>query len=196
MKILLHTCCGPCLTGSRIPFEEEGIKITGLWYNPNIHPWTEYDKRLQTLQRYVYLEPMEMIFKEEYPLFRFICGMLDQLPGTCEEPGERMSDAQRTLRCSYCYRKRLERAAAEAVKRGFDGFSSTMLISKHQDHGTIRKLGEEIGAENGCDFIYMDLRKHWKDSIRISKNRKMYRQPYCGCIFSEQERYSGQDGIS
>lgn len=196
MKVLLHTCCGPCLTGSRIPFEEEDIDITGLWYNPNIHPWTEYDRRLQTLQRYVYLEPMKMIFRDEYPLFSFIRGMLGQLPPCTHEGSYRMSEAQRASRCYFCYRTRLERTADKAANSGFDGFSTTMLISTHQDHGIIRKLGEEIGTDIGCDFIYKDLRKHWKDSIRLSKEKRMYRQPYCGCIFSEQERYTGQDGMS
>ncbi|MBN1389999.1 MAG: epoxyqueuosine reductase QueH [Candidatus Thermoplasmatota archaeon] len=196
MKVLLQTCCGPCLTGSRIPFEEEGIGITGLWYNPNIHPWTEYDRRLQTLQRYIYLQPMEMIYDEEYPLYGFICGMLDLSKRTDEEKTGMMSEAQRAQRCSYCYRTRLKRTADEALKRGYDGYSSTMLISKHQDHDIIRRIGDEIGAEVGCDFVYMDLRKHWKDSIRLSREKRMYRQPYCGCIFSEQERYAGSDGSS
>jgi predicted adenine nucleotide alpha hydrolase (AANH) superfamily ATPase len=184
------------LTGSRISFEEEGIDVTGLWYNPNIHPWTENDRRLQTLQRYIYLRPMKMIYLDEYPLYEFICGMMGE---TCEigsEAGMKMSENEREKRCSYCYRKRLLKTANEAKERGFDSFSTTMLISKHQDHSVIRKIGNEIGEEADCDFIYMDLRKRWKDSIKISKDLRMYRQPYCGCIFSEQERYAGSDGFS
>ena len=193
--MMLQTCCGPCLTGSRISFEEEGIDVTGLWYNPNIHPWTEYDRRLQTLQRYIYLKPIKMIYIDEYPLYGFICGMLNE---TCLEAGEyraRMSDRERGKRCSYCYRKRLLKTAQEAQERGFDGFSTTMLISKHQDHPIIRRIGDEVAEETGTDFIYVDLRKNWKESIRISKDLRMYRQPYCGCIFSEQERYAGSDGF-
>ena len=105
-----------------------------------------------------------------------------------------MGNEQRQRRCDYCYRTRLERTAREALERGYDGYSTTMLISKHQDHGRIRAMGEEIGAATGCDFVYIDLRKFWKDSIRISREKRMYRQPYCGCIFSEQERYAGTDG--
>jgi predicted adenine nucleotide alpha hydrolase (AANH) superfamily ATPase len=183
------------LTGSRIAFEEEGIDVTGLWFNPNIHPWTEYDKRLQTLQRYVYLKPMMMIYLEEYPLYEFICGMVRE---TCEEgsnAAQKMSDHEREKRCSYCYRTRLMRTAQEAKERNFESFSTTMLISKHQDHTVIRRLGDEIAEDVGLDFIYIDLRKRWKESINISKSLRMYRQPYCGCIFSEQERYAGSDGL-
>jgi len=194
---MLQTCCGPCLTGSRIPFEEEGIAITGLWFNPNIQPWTEYDRRLQTLQRYVYLEPMQMVYLDEYPLYSTLCGMISASSNdNNDETGPRMTEGQRAKRCEYCYRNRLERTAKVAAEKGFESFSTTLLISKHQDHDIIRRLGEEIGSDIGVDFIYMDLRKYWKESIRRSKERRMYRQPYCGCIFSEQERYAGSDGFS
>lgn len=195
MKLLLQTCCGPCLTGSRLPFEEEGIDITGLWYNPNIHPWTEFDRRLQTLQRYIYLKPLEMIYLEEYPLYNFMCVMIAESKGDETTAGYKMSDQERERRCSYCYRTRLARTANEARERGFDHFSTTMLISKHQDHHIIKHIGNEIGSDVGVDFLYMDLRKNWKESIKVSKELRMYRQPYCGCIFSEQERYAGSDGF-
>ncbi|MGA1819526.1 MAG: epoxyqueuosine reductase QueH [Thermoplasmatota archaeon] len=195
MKVLLQTCCGPCLTGSRIPFEEEGMDVTGLWFNPNIHPWTEYDRRLQTLQRYVYLEPMEMIYLDEYPLYSTLFGMINSAAAVEEWAGPGMTAPQRAGRCDFCYRLRLGRAAEEAKRKDYDGYSTTLLISKHQDHDIIRRIGEEIGSETGIDFIYMDLRKYWKESLRRSKGRRMYRQPYCGCIFSEQERYAGSDGF-
>jgi predicted adenine nucleotide alpha hydrolase (AANH) superfamily ATPase len=196
MRVLLQTCCGPCLTGSRIPFEEQGMEITGLWFNPNIHPYTEFDRRVQTLQRYIYLHPMDMIYLEEYPLFWTINGMIEASNESVDDIGDSMSNDQRERRCHFCYTTRLKRTAIEAKDRKFDGFSTTMLISKHQDHHIIRRIGDEIGSEMGVDFLYMDLRKYWKDSIRISKGLRMYRQPYCGCIFSEQERYAGSDGFS
>jgi predicted adenine nucleotide alpha hydrolase (AANH) superfamily ATPase len=195
MKLLLQTCCGPCLTGSRISFEEEEMDLVGLWFNPNIHPRTEYDRRLQTLQRYIYLHPMEMVFIEEYPLFSFLTGMMKDTCSGCSNAGSKMSQSERTRRCSYCYRTRLMRTALVAKDRGIDHFSTTMLISKHQDHNIIRRIGDECAQDVGLDFVYKDLRIKWKESISISRSLRMYRQPYCGCIFSEQERYAGSDGF-
>jgi predicted adenine nucleotide alpha hydrolase (AANH) superfamily ATPase len=196
-SLLLQTCCGPCLTGSRIPFEnEEDLKITALWYNPNIHPFSEYDRRLQTLQRYVYLEPIEVQYIDSYDLYPFICGVIGSVWKEDRIPEAAMTTGERRARCSFCYATRLRRTAEEAKEKGFSQFSTTMLLSRHQDHEAIRRIGGEIGDEVGVDFLYKDLRKHWRDSIRISKGHRMYRQPYCGCIFSEQERYAGQDGSS
>jgi len=194
-SVLLQTCCAPCLTGSRIPFEEEeNLEIKALWYNPNIHPWTEYDRRLQTLQRYVYLEPLDVVYLDRYDLFPFICGMMDTVRDGNMEEKSFMSAEERRRRCAYCYASRLKMTAMEASKRNCSHFSTTMLLSRHQDHETIRRIGSEIGDEMGVDFLYKDLRKFWKDSIRISREYRLYRQPYCGCIFSEHERFMGQDG--
>jgi predicted adenine nucleotide alpha hydrolase (AANH) superfamily ATPase len=139
---------------------------------------------------------MEMVYLEEYPLYQFICGMVRETCDYDSDAGQIMSERERIKRCSYCYRVRLMRTALEAKKRNFESFSTTMLISKHQDHSVIRRLGNEIADDVGLDFIYIDLRKRWKETIRISRDLRMYRQPYCGCIFSEQERYAGSDGFS
>ncbi|MFW3146747.1 MAG: epoxyqueuosine reductase QueH [Thermoplasmatota archaeon] len=184
-NILLHTCCGPCLTSSRMPFEEEELEITAFWFNPNIHPSTEHEKRLQTLERYLYLYPMGFINPEEYPLHDFLEGQIC----AAREDGE---NASHPSRCRFCYFRRLKRTAQEAKERGFDHFSTTLLLSKYQLHDIIRKTGEEVAEEIGVDFVYKDLRKNWRDSINISRELRLYRQPYCGCIFSEMERYAGR----
>ncbi|MGA1847781.1 MAG: epoxyqueuosine reductase QueH [Thermoplasmatota archaeon] len=177
-SLLLQTCCGPCLTGSRMPFEtEEDLKLTALWYNPNIHPYTEYDRRLQTLQRYVYLEPIDVHYIDRYDLYPFICGMIGAVRKNSGAIEPTMTTGERKDRCSFCYALRLRRTAEEAKERGYGYFSTTMLLSKHQDHETIRRLGSEIGDDLGVDFLYKDLRKQWKDSIRISRSYRMYRQP-------------------
>lgn len=184
MKLLIHTCCGPCLTGSRIPFEEENIELTAFYFNPNIHPYVEYDRRLQTLQRYLFVVPMGLIICKDYPYKNVIKNMLDLELSEVKE-----FNHVRPKRCSYCYELRLKRTAEMAIENGYDAFTSTMLLSKHQDHKKIKMLGERISKEMDIHFEYRDLREYWKRSIEISRKLRMYRQQYCGCIFSESERF-------
>lgn len=191
MKLLLHTCCAPCLSGARIPFEEEGSEITVYWYNPNIHPFKEYEKRLQTLERYLYLDPLPLIIENDYEPIDFI---RQQAEASINEGPRKiegmMNPDQRSKRCGHCYLSRIEKCVLKAKLEGFDAFSTTMLISKHQDHEAIRSFCNDLSMKHGVKFIYKDLRKNWKDSISKSKELSLYRQPYCGCIFSEFERYN------
>jgi hypothetical protein len=120
--------------------------------------------------------------------------MIDAVKAENGGMNPQMTSQERRDRCRFCYTLRLRRTAEEAKRIGYEHFSTTMLLSKHQDHGTIRRIGSELGEELGIDFLYKDLRGRWKDSIRISRGYHMYRQNYCGCIFSEQERYHGPDG--
>jgi predicted adenine nucleotide alpha hydrolase (AANH) superfamily ATPase len=190
MKILLHTCCAPCLSGSRIPFEEEGFEITGLWFNPNIQPFTEHERRVQTLQRYLFLDPIGMEFVEGYPQIAFMRKLMnDTLSKSNLCDAQFMDEDERKRRCRSCYEQRMKRTADEAKKLGYDCFSTTLLLSKHQDHEEIGSVCRKISSENEIEFIYKDLRKNWKDSMERSRQLKLYRQSYCGCIFSEHERY-------
>lgn len=194
MKLLLHTCCAPCLTGSRIPFQEEGFVINAYWYNPNIHPFTEHERRFQTFQRYLFLEPMEYVIEEGFLQYEFIKGQIDA-SASIEENEElkkssgSMGPLQRKERCRFCYTNRMESTARFAKEKGYDCYSTTMLLSRHQDHELIRKVCNKMADRYGIEFIYKDLRKQWKDSIRISKELRLYKQSYCGCVFSEHERY-------
>jgi hypothetical protein len=194
MKLLLHTCCAPCLTGSRIPFEEEGFELTAYWYNPSIHPYTEHERRLHTFQRYLFLRPMDLIQEEGFEQYGFLKGQIQNALSSGDdadqENPQKMGTDQRKARCGFCYRKRMERTVLRAKEEGFEYFSTTMLLSKHQDHEGIRECCKEMQDESGVEFIYRDLRKQWKDSVRLSKELKLYRQPYCGCVFSEHERYT------
>lgn len=92
-------------------------------------------------------------------------------------------------RCPKCYRMRLEATAREAVDGGFDAFSSTLLYSRYQQHDKIRKVGKEVASRFKIDFFYEDFRKGWVEGIEMARELGIYRQPYCGCIFSEAERY-------
>lgn len=173
-KILLHTCCASCTTYVRKKLEDEGFEVTGFFYNPNIHPYTEYEKRLMSLKLYASLTELPMIYRENYELEDYL---------------EEIEFGKMTKRCELCYRLRLRKAAETAQKEGFEYFTTTLLISPHQKHDVLKAIGEEIGREFGVKFYYQDFRPGFSDSQKISRQMNLYRQKYCGCIFSEKETF-------
>lgn len=175
--LLLHICCAPCLTFTHEELDRLEIPFDGYWYNPNIHPYTEYKKRMHALQRYTSLKPLKIIYDDEYDVRRFLTKSLDLMN----------SD---DIRCKYCYDDRLTRTARYAKENGYRRFSTTLLFSKYQRHDLIKAAGERAGQEIGIEFYYIDLRSGWKRSLEICKEFDIYRQGYCGCILSEEERYS------
>lgn len=175
-KILVHTCCAPCLIAPYTQLSKAGHAVSALWYNPNIHPLLEYQKRRDTLRDFAMKEGFELIEHDEYGLHSFLQNTLDRI----EE------------RCEYCYRSRLEKAAQIASERGFEAFSSTLLYSRYQQHELMIAIAEEMAAKYRVAFFYEDWRALWQEGIRLSKEAGMYRQQYCGCIFSEEERYREQ----
>jgi predicted adenine nucleotide alpha hydrolase (AANH) superfamily ATPase len=155
--------------------EAEGCRVFGFFFNPNIHPYREYLRRLETVQQLAENVGLEVIYRDEYDVVSFLREVV----------------FRETHRCHYCYHLRLEAAAKLAKKSRMQGFSSTLLYSKRQDHELVRQIGDEIGKDHGIPFIYRDLRKGWNEGIQKSKELNLYRQQYCGCIYSEQERYLG-----
>jgi len=95
-------------------------------------------------------------------------------------------------RCQYCFKLRLSKTAEIAHQMGFGAFTTTLLISPHQKHDLLREIGDEVAREKGLDFLYADLRKRYSDSRRMTKGRNLYHQQYCGCVYSEWERYANQ----
>lgn len=145
----------------------------GFFYRHNIHPYTECLKRQEALQSYADRINLKMIYQEGYDLEGFIQNVV-------------FREAER---CNYCYHDRL-RSTAMLAKRGkFDYFSTTLLYSKHQKHDLIRSMGESIGKSAGVEFLYQDFREGWKEGIECSKQMGLYRQQYCGCIYSEKDRF-------
>lgn len=173
MKILLHICCAPCSITTVRDLRAEGLSVMGFFYRHNIHPYTEMQRRQAALEAYAPTIDLRVIYQEGYDLEGFL----------------RRTVFREAVRCRICYHDRL-RATARVARRGkFDAFTSTLLYSRHQQHEAIREIGEAAGREAGVAFLYRDFRPGWKEGIEASKRLGMYRQQYCGCIYSEKERY-------
>ncbi len=173
MRVLLHVCCGPCTIYPLTVLREEGASVTGHFLNPNIHPFKEFQRRLSTLEDYAAESKLPLIIEKKYGLTDFV----------------RRVAFYEQQRCSICYRMRLEKTASLARENGFDAFTTTLLYSKYQGHSQIIALCEQLSQQYNVLFYYKDFREGWQYGIDISKEREMYRQPYCGCVYSEQERY-------
>lgn len=180
--LLLHICCAPCSIACIESLRTEGIEPTGFWYNPNIHPVKEYRRRKNTLTEYAREINLRLIVENEYGLRKFI---------------DRVYPDYRD-RCSACYSMRLEEAARYAAEEGFQRFSTTLLISPYQNHELIKRIGEEAAKKHGVEFLYRDFRPGFKEGQEKAKERELYRQSYCGCIFSEEDRFleSKKDRVS
>ncbi|MBL4902136.1 MAG: epoxyqueuosine reductase QueH [Desulfocapsa sp.] len=173
MKLLLHVCCAPCSTYTLGKLREQNIDVSGYFYNPNIHPYREFRKRLATLREFAAVQDFPLEIVSEYGLTEYL----------------RKVVFHEKLRCMICYDMRLEKTALQALKSGADAFSSTLLYSKYQNHETITKIGKQVADKYGVEFYYDDFREGWQEGIDKAIEMDLYRQPYCGCIYSEQERY-------
>lgn len=176
MKVLLHQCCGPCSLYPLKKLKEQGFDITGFFYNPNIHPYHEFYKRLENTLLVDKYFNIPYIYDETYGLTEFF----------------KFKDVPKNIRCSYCYEVRLEKTALYAKENSFDGFTSTLLYSKYQNHEHIVDISKKLQEKYNIRFIYYDFREGWKEGINMSKELEIYRQQYCGCIYSEIERYQYQ----
>ncbi len=180
MRILLHICCANCAVYPLSRLREEGHEIFGFFFNPNIHPYQEYKKRLESVRLLEERFSLPIIYRDEYRLDEFL----------------RNTAFRESLRCRYCYHTRLL-ATAQVAKRGkFDAFTSTLLYSKQQQHALAVEIGENLSKEKGVPFYYEDFRKGWKKGIEMSLQMGFYRQQYCGCIYSERDRYLGKNRIT
>jgi predicted adenine nucleotide alpha hydrolase (AANH) superfamily ATPase len=177
MRLLLHACCAPCSTGCVAALREEGILPDLFWYNPNIHPFTEYRARRDSLAAFASHEGLGLIMEDEYGLRKFIAG-LDLAWGGAGG-----------ARCAFCYRLRLEKAAQAAAERGCGAFSTTLLVSPYQNHGLLKETGEALAGRWGVEFLYRDFRPRFRPGQDEARKRGAYMQKYCGCVFSEEERY-------
>ncbi len=199
MKLLMHMCCGPCSCYPLKKLRAEGFEPVGYFFNPNIHPYQEWDRRLKTAKIFAEKTGMQIITDESYQLRDFIHRALSAegtvaVPraGTQNEALEFLGlyKPQKNRRCNMCYSWRLEQAARFAADNGFTAFTSTLFYSIYQQHDVMKRLAEQLANTYGITFYYEDFRPGWQEGIDISLDLGLYRQGYCGCIFSEEERYS------
>ncbi|MGA2191937.1 MAG: epoxyqueuosine reductase QueH [Nitrospirota bacterium] len=173
MKLLLHICCAPCLVFPLKALRDEGIFPDGYFYNPNIHPYTEFRVRLAALEDYAKTQHLTLASEVGYDVEEFLRRVV-------------MSDGDR---CAICYEMRLRKAAQTAKDSGYDAFTTTLLFSKYQKHELLVQIADVISRDVKIKFLYRDFRRGWEEGQKISHELKMYHQKYCGCIYSEKERY-------
>lgn len=222
MRILVHTCCGPCAITVLQNLAEAGHELCGFFFNPNIHPLAEYMRRREGAAQVAQRLRIPLLFadsapeKEQvwtdpwladtalprsgqpHPPARPKIGAKPPVNTPSPPPAAdpriwlRAVSGREDKRCLFCWRSRLQKTAETAVAKGFDAFTSSLLYSRYQDHEAIRGLGEDIATETGVVFAYQDFRPLWQEGIRISKEWGIYRQQYCGCLFSEYDRYRNE----
>lgn len=174
MRVLVHICCGPCAIVPLTDLLAEGHELMGLYVNPNIHPLTEYLRRRDGAKAVCERLGVKLVVLDrDYDPTAFL----------------RNTVWREHNRCLFCYGMRLDRAAQIARNGKFDVFTSTLLYSRMQKHDLIRQVGESLGSGPGPAFLYRDFRPGWERGIRLSKQWSIYRQQYCGCLYSEFERY-------
>ena len=170
---LLHICCAPCANQCIDSLRGEGLDVTGLWYNPNIHPFTEYRARRNTVREYAGMVELPLVERNDYglrPFVRTVAGDIEN-------------------RCIHCYELRLFEAARQAKEGGFDSFTPSLFISPYQKHELMRSVAERAAACYGVDFLYRDFRPLFRAGQERARELGLYMQKYCGCVFSEEERY-------
>ena len=177
MKVLMHTCCAPCSVYCIDSLRSEGIEPTVFWYNPNIHPYIEYKTRRDCLKDYCEKVGVESVFIEDYGLDEFCRNVVSDIPGRC---------------VNYCYRKRLTECVRYAAKNGYDYFTTTLLVSPYQKHEELVEVCRELEKLSGVKFLYRDFRVGFREGQAKAREMGLYMQKYCGCIFSEEDRYRKQ----
>lgn len=173
MKLLLHICCAPCSISCIQQLRADGIEPVGYWNNPNIHPYTEYRSRKTALEQYANGIGLTLVLEGEYGLRPFVRAVADRLDD----------------RCGYCYQSRLEPAAQYAAAHGFEGFCSTLQVSPYQNYELLCQTGERMAKQYGVAFVPYDFRPGFREGQQQARALGLYMQKYCGCIFSEEERY-------
>jgi len=177
MKILIHTCCGPCavLFTKHFAAQNPDYEPHLLWFNPNIHPLTEYRNRQQAAHAFAQAAELPIIGADsDYGLRHFL---------------QHVHTLDKGARCEYCYHSRLAFAAEQAVAAGLAAFTTTLLASPYQNFELIQRIGGDLARQHGLTFISPDFRANYRNGLAHAREMGLYMQKYCGCIFSEEERY-------
>jgi predicted adenine nucleotide alpha hydrolase (AANH) superfamily ATPase len=173
MKLLLHTCCAPCSVACVQALRAEGVEPTAYWHNPNIHPLTEYRLRRDTLREYAARIGMALVEEDEYGLRPFVRAVAGNIEG----------------RCAWCYETRMNAAARYTAEHGFTHMSTTLFISPYQNHELLKETARRAALKHGVELYYRDFRPQFRSGQNEARELGLYRQKYCGCVFSEEERY-------
>jgi len=174
MKLLMHACCAPCSVYCVDKLRSMDIEPTLFWYNPNIHPYTEYKARRDCLKEYAKIMNLEAIFEDEYGLDEFFKNVVEDLDNRC---------------VNYCYPIRLRKLFEYAKENGYDTVTTTLLYSIYQNHNFIKAYCEKLSKEYEIKFLYIDFREGFWEGHNKAKELELYMQKYCGCVFSEEDRY-------
>ncbi|MFC1909642.1 epoxyqueuosine reductase QueH, partial [Chloroflexota bacterium] len=166
-SVLVHSCCAHCTAYTIDHWRQQDYEVSAFWYNPNIHPYQDHQRRLEGMQTLAKEMDFPLVITDGYDMmeyFRRVAG---------HEP----------QRCQYCFDLRLSVTAETARQKGFNAFTTTLLISPHQKHDLLRETGGKLAEEKGITFLYADLRKRYSESRHLTKSLNLYRQQYCGCVY-------------
>lgn len=173
MKLLMHSCCGPCSIHPLEVLKADGYEVSACYINPNIHPFKEFEARLASLEKVLAYFEVELLATSTYGLKNFIAGLENDFQNRCE----------------YCYKVRLNEVARIAASAGYEIFTTSLLVSPYQDHQAVIAAGQEAGDKFGVEFLAKDFRPGFTQAMEKARQMELYMQKYCGCIFSEEERY-------
>jgi len=179
-SVLLHVCCGPCALMPARMLRAEGFAVTGVFYNPNIHPLKEYLLRRAALLEAADRLELPLLWPDPEQAAWNLPQWLHAVPASTDK----------NVRCRACYALRFGHVARWAKREGFDAFTGSLLYSRHQAHGMIAEEGERAARRSGTAFLYRDFRPAWQEGVRLSRAWGLYRQRYCGCMYSEAERHA------
>ncbi len=174
-SVLVHCCCAHCTAYTVDYWRRQGYEVSGFWYNPNIHPYAEHQHRLEAIKSLAHEVNVPLIIAEGYDIIEYF----------------RQVAGRESQRCQFCFGIRLMKTIETALEKGVNAFTTTLLISPQQKHDLLREIARRLAEERDIEFLYADLRKRYSDSRHMTKPLNLYRQQYCGCIYSEWERYTG-----
>lgn len=189
MKILMHMCCAPCSCYPTEKLRAEGFEPVGFFFNPNIQPYQEWRKRLRAAREFTEKVSVKLIAENHYGLREFLSRVSSVVGEVGDEDTYKFADGFHR-RCRICYAWRLSETAKFAAENGFKVFTSTLFYSVHQNHELMKEIAGNCAKSYGVEFYYEDFRAGWQRGIDLSLELELYRQNYCGCVFSEEERFS------
>lgn len=183
-KLLMHACCAPCFVYIEEDLKRNGllkldgsyekVQYTACFYNPNIHPKVEYERRKNAFIEFCKIKNCDFVVLDEYDLNGYVKYVVENVG----------KDKEYKCRCEYCYYMRLKKVFEYAKENNFDIVSTTLTISPYQNHDIIKKVGKKLEEEYNIEFRYLDYRSHFREGQKKAREYGIYMQKYCGCVFS------------